>query len=124
MSDALGESGTSSAVSDGMECGRRDARFFRALGDPTRIAIIRLVLVRPHSVSELIDKLGVPQSRVSNHLACLRWCGFVISERKGRQIIYSIRDARLCRLLELASEMIGDNNKNLTTTTRLGPRWL
>lgn len=113
-----------SAVNDNTVYGLRDARFFRALGDPTRIAIIRLVLVRPHSVSELIDKLGVPQSRVSNHLACLRWCGFVTTQRKGRQIIYSISDARLRRLLELASDIISDNHENLTSTKRLGPDWL
>ena len=86
-----------------------DARFFRALGDPTRLAIIRLLLARPHNVSELVDELGAPQSRVSNHLACLRWCGFVKTVRKGRQITYSISDPRLRRLLVLASEMIGDS---------------
>jgi len=114
----------SRAVEEGTASGPGDARFFRALGDPTRLAIIRLVLVRPRSVSELIAELGVPQSRVSNHLACLRWCGFVTTERRGRQVIYSISDARLRRLLELASEMARDNHENLTATTRLGPDWL
>src|SRR5579859_3452434 len=91
-----------------------DARFFRVLGDTTRLAIIRLLLVRPHNVSELMEKLGAPQSRISNHLACLRWCGFVTTERNGRQIIYSIADARLRRMLTLATEMISDSPGNLT----------
>ena len=92
-----------------------DARFFRVLGDSTRLAIIRLLLVRPHNVSELIEKLAAPQSRVSNHLACLRWCGFVTTERNGRQIIYSIADPRIRRMLVLASEMISDNPGNLSS---------
>jgi DNA-binding transcriptional ArsR family regulator len=88
-----------------------NARFFRALGDPTRLAIIRYLLTRPHSVAELIVKLDAPQSRVSNHLACLRWCGFVAAERHGREVIYSIGDRRLRRLLRLATEMVDDNDE-------------
>lgn len=93
-----------------------DARFFRVLGDTTRLAIVRLLLVGPHNVSELMEKLGAPQSRISNHLACLRWCGFVTTERKGRQIVYSIADARLRRMLTLATQMISDSPGNLTSS--------
>jgi DNA-binding transcriptional ArsR family regulator len=100
--------------------GVADARFFRALGDATRLAIVRLLLVRPHTVSELIAELGAPQSRVSNHLACLRWCGFVTTERNGRQIIYSIGDERLRRLLTLASEMADDNQQTSMTDSPVG----
>lgn len=87
------------------------ARFFRALGDPTRLAIVRYLLTRPHSVTELVVKLDAPQSRVSNHLACLRWCGFVATERHGREVIYSINDQRLRRLLRLATDMVEDNDE-------------
>ncbi len=110
-------------VVEDLTSGVADARFFRALGDPTRLAIIRLLLARPHNVSELMTKLAAPQSRVSNHLACLRWCGFVTTERNGRQIVYSISDARLRRLLALASEMIGDNQQSLMSAPQLGSDW-
>src|SRR4051794_15996356 len=46
-----------------------NARFFRVLGDPTRLAILERLLDRPHSVSELTVALRIAQSRVSNHLA-------------------------------------------------------
>jgi DNA-binding transcriptional ArsR family regulator len=88
-----------------------NARFFRALGDPTRLAIVRYLLTRPHSVAELIVKLEAPQSRVSNHLACLRWCGFVAAQRNGREVVYSINDQRLRRLLRLATDMVDDNDE-------------
>jgi ArsR family transcriptional regulator len=109
----MAETGMSLRSDEDLASGVAGARFFRVLGDSTRLDIIRLLLVRPHNVSELVDKLGAPQSRISNHLTCLRWCGFVTRERNGRQIIYSIADSRLQRMLALASEMIGDNRQNL-----------
>src|SRR2546425_13206359 len=73
------------------------ARLFRVLGNPTRLGLLGLLLERPRTVSELIERLGCSPSRVSNHLACLRWCGFVEAERWGRTATYSIRDRRGAR---------------------------
>src|SRR5437879_1934167 len=81
------------------------ARFFRVLSDPTRLAILELLLVEPRTVSELVDALDVPQSRVSNHLACLRWCEFVDTERAGRQVTYRIRERRVRKLIDAARSM-------------------
>jgi DNA-binding transcriptional ArsR family regulator len=100
------------------------ARFFRVLGDPTRLAILHHLLIRPHGVSELIAKLGMPQSRVSNHLACLRWCRFVTADRAGRQVIYSVADPRLLQLLGLAREIASDNHEHLAACQRIGPDWI
>lgn len=101
-----------------------NARFFRVLGDPTRLAILHYLLIRPHGVSELVAKLGLPQSRVSNHLACLRWCQFVSDDRVGRQIIYSVADPRLKKLLKLAEPIAGDNQEHLAACRRIGPDWI
>src|SRR5512133_884877 len=105
------EEGVDPAVDRDLDRDVAGARFFRALGDPTRLAILRLLLDRPHNVSELIAKLGVPQSRVSNHLACLRWCQFVSSERQGRQVVYSVRDDRLRELTRVA-DLIAEENRD------------
>ena len=101
-----------------------NARFFRVLGDPTRLAILHYLLIAPHSVSELTSNLGIAQSRVSNHLACLRWCRFVTAERAGRQVIYSVADRRLERLIEAVSEIAADNRDHLATCRRIGPEWI
>ncbi len=100
------------------------ARFFRALGDSTRLAIVQYLLERPHTVTDLVEKLGVSQSRVSNHLACLRWCRFVTGDRKGRQVVYSISDPRLARLLGVAAGMVGENQEHLANCHRIGPDWI
>src|SRR6266498_965377 len=64
------------------------ARYFRVLGDPTRLAILRLLAERRHNVTELCLELRASQSNVSNHLACLRWCELVRATRIGREQIY------------------------------------
>jgi DNA-binding transcriptional ArsR family regulator len=84
------------------------ARFFRVLGDPTRLRLLTLLLERDQTVSELVEALSAPQGRVSTHLGCLRWCGFVTAHRAGRQVLYTIADARVRELLTLASTMMHD----------------
>jgi len=88
------------------------ARFFRALGDPTRVRILHLLLEAPNgesSVGALVAALGAPQARVSTHLGCLRWCGLVQSRRVGKQVYYRIADARVRELLTLAGSVLRDH---------------
>ena len=100
------------------------SRYFRVLGDPTRLRIIEALLARERSVSELVDLLGAPRSRVSNHLACLRWCRFVESERRGRTVVYRIADERLARVLDLAASLAEPTSAYLASCTRIGPDWI
>ncbi len=95
---------------------RRDAdlyaRFFKVLGDPTRIRLLYLLLDAPaagRTVSELVEILGQPQGRVSTHLGCLRWCGLAESERSGKQVFYRIADPRVRDLLALGGTMMRDH---------------
>src|SRR5712692_290472 len=91
------------------------ARFFRVLGDPTRLAILELLLAGPRTVSELTAAAGAPRVRVSNHLACLRWCGFAEAERRGRQVIYRAADPGLAGLLAAARPLIEDKAAHLAS---------
>ncbi len=100
------------------------ARYFRGLGDPTRLRILLLLLEGERAVSELVEELGLSQSRVSNHLACLRWCRFVESERRGRKVIYRISDPRLRQLLGFANELAAEHCDHLASCTRIGPNWI
>lgn len=100
------------------------SRFFRVLGDPTRLRIVEALLERERTVSELIELIGVPQSRVSNHLACLRWCRFVESERRGRTVVYRIADERIAALVEFAGSLAEPNCDHLASCRRIGPDWI
>ena len=82
------------------------AKFFRGLGDPTRIRVLQLLLERERTVTELVEDTGALQGRLSSHLTCLRWCGFVTSRREGRRVFYSLADSRIPQLLALAEEFL------------------
>jgi DNA-binding transcriptional ArsR family regulator len=98
------------------------AKFFRALGDPTRLAILRAVLDGEKNVSELVKLTGSPQGRVSSHLACLRWCGYVTARREGRRVYYRVTDPRVRRILELAAEMVEDHTDRIRSYTLIDRR--
>lgn len=63
---------------------------FHGLSDTTRLAIIRHLLRREHRVVDLTARLGLAQSTVSAHLACLKDCGLVTSRPQGRASLYSV----------------------------------
>jgi len=86
------------------------AKYFRGLGDPIRLRILELLRAEGElSVGELVARLGLPQPQVSNHLACLRWCGFVETRREGRTVFNRIADPRVEAMLELAQSLLADN---------------
>ncbi|MDQ6524920.1 metalloregulator ArsR/SmtB family transcription factor [Nocardioides sp. LHD-245] len=66
------------------------AALFRAMGDPSRVAILRHLLLGEHNVAELTSHLGLAQSTVSKHLACLRDCGLVASRPVGRASVFTL----------------------------------
>ena len=85
-------------------------KYFRALGDPTRVRILELL--REHgelSVSELVARLALSQPKVSNHLACLRWCGFVIAQRRGKQVFYRVSDPGVTQVIGLTRALLDGN---------------
>lgn len=100
------------------------SRLFRVLGDPTRLAIVELLAERPHRVSELVKATGSPQSRVSSHLACLRWCRIVEGERHGRHVVYRLRDERILDLARAGRELAAEHRDHLATCRRIGPDWV
>lgn len=89
------------------------ARFFKGLDDPTRVLILELLLPGEKNVSELVELLGSPQGRVSTHLGCLRWCGYVATRREGRNIYYRLADDRVRALLRIAQDLMAEHAREL-----------
>jgi len=80
---------------------------FRSLGDPTRLLILRHLARGEHKVVELTAHLGLPQSTVSTHLACLRDCGLVNVRPQGRASVYSLaQQAETIDLLTAAERLL------------------
>lgn len=94
-------------------------KFFKGLGESTRLRIVEALLEKERNVSELLGLIGVPQSNISNHLACLKWCGYITSRKEGTSIFYRITDERVRKIVNLAREIIADNAEQLYTCTRI-----
>jgi DNA-binding transcriptional ArsR family regulator len=96
------------------------AKYFRCFGDPTRGRILELLRAAGVLwVGVLVERLGEPQPKVSNHLVCLRWCGFVETRREHRVVLNRIADERVVEMLDLANSLLGDNAEHLAACCRI-----
>jgi DNA-binding transcriptional ArsR family regulator len=89
------------------------AKYFRGFGEPIRLRILQFLAQGERSVGELVELTGEPQPKVSNHLACLRWCGFVESRRDHRTVYYRVADRRVLTMIELARSLLLDNAEHV-----------
>jgi DNA-binding transcriptional ArsR family regulator len=89
------------------------------LGDRTRLRILELVGEAECSVGELARELGEPQPKISNHLACLRWCGFVATRREHRTVYYRLADARVADVIELGRGLLRENKEHVAACRRV-----
>ncbi|WP_413810480.1 ArsR/SmtB family transcription factor [Streptomyces sp. OE57] len=76
------------------------ARFGRALADPIRCQLLLALREAPAHPSDLAAVLGISRTRLSNHLACLRDCGLVVTVPVGRRVRYELADERLGHALD------------------------
>lgn len=95
------------------------AKYFRGLGDPTRLRILQALAERERTVGELVHLVGAPQPKISSHLACLRWCGFVDSRREHRTVHYRIADERVEAMIVLAHSLLEDNAAHVAACRRI-----
>jgi ArsR family transcriptional regulator, cadmium/lead-responsive transcriptional repressor len=106
----------------GIEVGRESeemcllAKLFNGFANSTRLSILLLLSQRGEmKVGELVDELGAPQPRISDHLRCLAWCGYVQVRREGRNAFYAVADERVMQILELGEELLQDNLEEFET---------
>jgi DNA-binding transcriptional ArsR family regulator len=95
------------------------AKYFRVLADRGRLRILEVLAEEGEvSVGELARRVGLSQPNVSNHLACLRWCGFVETRREHRTAYNRIADPRVAGLLALARELLEANEDHVASCRR------
>ena len=96
------------------------AKYFRGLGDPTRLRILELLDSEGElTVGDLVARLGITQPKVSNHLACLRWCGFIEAQRDGRTVWNRIADPRVSEVLVLGQALLAGNAEHVAACCRI-----
>ena len=71
----------------------------RVLAAPARLAIVAELAEQPRFVHELVDRLGMSQPLVSQHLRVLRGARLVGVERRGREAVYSLADLHVAHIV-------------------------
>ncbi len=71
------------------------AEILKAVADPTRQKILRLLEEKPRTVSEIVERFSLSQPTISRHLLVLRNAGLVEAERDGQHVVYSLSPATL-----------------------------
>jgi DNA-binding transcriptional ArsR family regulator len=82
------------------------AHLCKALAHPTRLLIIDELRDGPRSVSDLVERIGLKQSNLSQHLAILRDQRLVIARRDGQVVYYSLRDRRVTQAFDLLRQVL------------------
>ena len=85
-----------------------NATIFKALGNVTRLKIIKMLMIKEHNVTDLTKISGKDQTTVSRHLASLKEAKIISQKRIGRNKIYGIVDSKMKSWLNAA---IQNNNK-------------
>ncbi len=100
------------------------ARFFNGFANSTRLSILLLLSRQGETkVGDLVQELGAPQPRISDHLRCLSWCGYVKVRREGRNAYYSIADDRVLQVLNLGEAMLRDNLEHVEACGAIKKDW-
>jgi DNA-binding transcriptional ArsR family regulator len=97
------------------------ARFYRALGDPTRLALLAFCAETERTGTECVAHAGLSQGRVSAHLACLVSCGLLEVRRAGRFAFYQVTDPRVAELVRTGSALVADHAAGVAACTRVAP---
>lgn len=75
------------------------AELFKVLSSPVRARLVHELTGGPLAVHELVDRLGLSQSLISQHLRILRGSRLVAAERRGREVVYALADDHVSHVL-------------------------
>lgn len=73
----------------------KSVNIFKALGDNTRLKIVEALIEKDANVNSLVVMLGMTQSAISHQLKILKLNGIIKSERKGKEVYYSLDDSHI-----------------------------
>lgn len=77
------------------------AELLKVLANENRLLILCELAKEPQSVGSLLEKLDITQSGISQHLAILKANGILDYNKKAQTVIYSVKDERVFKLLEV-----------------------
>jgi ArsR family transcriptional regulator, cadmium/lead-responsive transcriptional repressor len=95
---------------------------FRSLADPTRLAIVHELTRGERRVVDVTRALGLAQSTISGHLACLADCGLITSRPVGRQSFYRLNRPELLDLFAAAEALLDATGNAVALCPNYGER--
>lgn len=99
------------------------ADFWQALSHPIRLRVLETLRQDGElNVGQLVDRIGIGQGHLSNHLACLKNCGLVSTESHGRYVYYRLADDRVPALLDCGEAIFHDHWVGVATCAVVSPQ--
>lgn len=93
---------------------KNKTKLFKALSDPNRLRVLKMLQIKPLCVCEITDVLQLATSTVSKHLSILKDIGFIVEERDGKWVNYTINkhssDPRVSEILSSLEFWIADDS--------------
>jgi len=89
------------------------AKLFRGFADPTRLAILEILLDGERSVGEIAQATETSMANVSAHLACLTGCGLVQGEKRGKYVYYHLQERRVRDLMKVAEGILANVSRQV-----------
>ena len=83
-----------------------EVKIFKALGHPLRLKIVKKLMGKNLCVCELNEDVEFSQSNLSQHLKILKDAGILISEKKGLNIHYAIKNEKIVDMFQIAEEIV------------------
>jgi DNA-binding transcriptional ArsR family regulator len=87
------------------------AECLKTLAHPHRLRMVQMLLRGRYPVGELADACGIPSHMASEHLRLMQRCGFLTSEKAGRQVYYRVAELHLASILACIEERFGRKTK-------------
>ena len=78
-----------------MNQNQKRLKLIHGLSNETRLQVLEILKEGENTVSELMEKIGCNQSNLSQHLSCLKECGFIVSRQSGKYVYYSLANTDL-----------------------------
>ena len=87
------------------------AEMCKVFSNSTRLEILNLLRDGELSVTELINKTGLSQANISQHLAIMKSKGIVASRRRGKNIYYSLENPKIIKAFDIIREILTEKLK-------------
>ncbi len=94
------------------------SEFCKTISNPKRQEILDALREKETTVNELIEKTGISQSNLSQHLAILRSKGIVHARRDGTNLYYSITNKKIIKAYDLISQVLMESLASQNKTVK------